>query len=210
MSKNIHANVKTPFTPEVVFPEIDDTAFVHPMAAVIGAAHIGKRVMVSPGASVRGDEGGPIWVGDESNVQDGVVLHALETFTDGRPIEKNSVDVGGNKYAIHVGCRVSLAHQVQIHGPASVGDDSFVGMQSLVFKSRVGKGCVLEPKCLVLGVDVADGRYVPAGAVIKTQKEADELPMITDDYMFKNLNKGVVKVNVQLADGYNKVKIHGG
>ncbi|MBN1936820.1 MAG: carbonic anhydrase [Anaerolineae bacterium] len=203
VSNNIHPNVQTSFSPQVSEPDIDPTAYVHPLAAVIGAVHIGKRVMVSPGASVRGDEGQPIWVGDEANVQDGVVLHALETWEHGEPVEKNLIEVEGKKYAVHIGCRVSMAHQAQVHGPAAVGDDSFVGMQSLVFKARVGRGCVIEPKCLVLGVTVADGRYVPAGSVIKTQADADALPIVTDDYVFKNLNKGVVHVNVHLADGYN-------
>lgn len=203
MSTNIHANVQTPFSPQVSEPDIDPTAYVHPLAAVIGAVHLGKRVMVAPGAAIRGDEGQPIWVDDESNVQDGVVLHALETWEHGAPVEKNLVQVNGQPYAIYIGKRVSLAHQAQVHGPASIGDDSFIGMQSLVFKSQVGRGCVIEPKSLLLGVHVADGRYVPAGSVIRTQTEADALPAITDDYPFKNLNKGVVYVNTHLADGYN-------
>lgn len=201
--KNIHPNVVTSFSPETSEPDIDPTAYVHPLAAVIGAVHIGKRVMVSPAASVRGDEGQPLWVGDESNVQDGVILHALETWADGEPVEANLVTVDGEKYAIYVGDRVSLAHQVHVHGPASIGDDTFVGMQSMVFKAEVGQGCVIEPKSLVMGVKIADGRYVPAGSVIKTQEDADRLPEISDDYAFKDLNKGVLHVNTHLADAYN-------
>jgi carbonic anhydrase/acetyltransferase-like protein (isoleucine patch superfamily) len=201
--KNVHANVKTSFSPEVSEPDLDPTAYVHPLAAVIGAVHIGKRVMVSPAASVRGDEGQPLWIGDESNVQDGVILHALETWEDGEPVEDNLVTVDGEDYAIYVGDRVSLAHQVHIHGPSFIGDDTFVGMQSMVFKSKVGEGCVIEPKSLVMGVEIADGHYVPAGSVIKTQKQADALSEVTEDYAFKDLNAGVVHVNVHLADAYN-------
>jgi carbonic anhydrase/acetyltransferase-like protein (isoleucine patch superfamily) len=200
---NVHANVVTSFSVEAREPEIDPSAFVHPLAAVIGNVHVGRRVMVSPCASVRGDEGQSLWVGDESNVQDGVVLHALETWSHGAPVEKNLVEHEGKTYAVYIGERVSLAHQAQVHGPAKVGDDSFIGMQSLVFKAEVGQGCVVEPKCLLLGVKVADGRYVPAGSVIKTQADADALPEITGDYPFKSLNAGVVHVNVNLADAYN-------
>jgi carbonic anhydrase/acetyltransferase-like protein (isoleucine patch superfamily) len=53
-----------------------------------------------------------------------------------------------------------------------------------------------------MGVKVPDNRYVPAGSVIRTQAQADELPVITDDYPMKNLNKGVVHVNTSLAKGY--------
>lgn len=203
----IHKNVITDFCQKEYTPVIDESACVHPLAAVIGNAFIGKRVMVSPFASIRGDEGQPIFVGDEANVQDGVVLHALETEHHGRAIDKNLVKAQGGKYAVYVGKRVSLAHQVQIHGPAYVGDDTFVGMQSLVFKARVGSGCVIEPGCIVMGVDVPDGRYVPAGTVLKKQEDADGLPVITDDYPMKDLNKGVVHVNTSLADGYNRMNL---
>jgi carbonic anhydrase/acetyltransferase-like protein (isoleucine patch superfamily) len=203
----IHKNVITDFCSKVSEPKIDATAYIHPLGAVIGNVEIGKRVFVSPFASVRGDEGQPLFVGDESNVQDGVIIHALETEEHGKPVEKNLVEIDGKKYAVYIGKRVSLAHQVQVHGPASIGDDSFIGMQTLVFKSKVGSNCVVEPKCILLGVSVADGHYVPAGTVLKNQKDADALPKITDDYVFKTLNKGVVHVNTSLADGYNKAGI---
>ena len=75
----IHKNPKTPFADKEVLPEINETAFIHPLAAVIGNVTIGKKVRVSPFASVCGDEGQPLFVGDDSNVQDGAVIHALET-----------------------------------------------------------------------------------------------------------------------------------
>jgi carbonic anhydrase/acetyltransferase-like protein (isoleucine patch superfamily) len=62
----IHRNVIVEFSPEAVDPVIDSTAYVHPLAAVIGNSIIGKRVMVAPFASVRGDEGQPLYIGDDS------------------------------------------------------------------------------------------------------------------------------------------------
>ena len=198
----IGKNVLADFSSKVCDPVLDPTAYVHPLAAVIGNVILGKNVMVSPFASVRGDEGQPLFVGDNANVQDGVVIHALETEMNGQVIEKNLLEVEGKKYAVYVGSRVSLAHQVQIHGPAVVLDETFVGMKSLVFKSFVGKNCVIEPGCILMGVTIADGRYVPAGSVIKTQEQADKLPVVTEDYPFRTLNKGVVHVNTALAKGY--------
>ena len=198
----IGKNVKTDFSAKVSEPVIGAGTFIHPLAAVIGNVILGSNVMVAPMASVRGDEGQPLYVGDESNVQDGVVIHALETEQDGKPVEKNQMEVNGKKYAVYVGNRVSLAHQVQIHGPAVVMDDTFVGMKVLVFKSSVGKNCVIEPGVILMGVKVPDGRYVPVGSVIKTQAEADNLPPITADYPLKDMNKGVLHVNETLAKGY--------
>ncbi len=198
----IEKNVVTDFCGKASEPVIDATSYVHPLAAVIGNVILGKNIMVSPTAVVRGDEGQPLFVGDDSNVQDGVVIHALETEMNGTPVTKNLYEVDGQNYGVYVGRRVSLAHQVQIHGPAVVLDGTFVGMKALVFKSFVGKGCVIEPGAIVMGVTVADGRYVPAGMVLRSQKDADALPTITDDYPFKTLNNGVVHVNTALAKGY--------
>jgi carbonic anhydrase/acetyltransferase-like protein (isoleucine patch superfamily) len=198
----IGKNVVTDFSAKVSEPVIDISTYVHPLAAVMGNVILGKNIMVSPMASVRGDEGQPLYIGDNSNIQDGVVIHALETELDGKPVEKNLYEVSGTKYAVYVGNRVSLAHQVQIHGPAVVMDDTFVGMKTLVFRSIVGKGCVLEPGVILMGVTVPDGRYVPAGTVVRNQEQADALPAVTDDYPLKNLNKGVVHVNTALAKGY--------
>jgi carbonic anhydrase/acetyltransferase-like protein (isoleucine patch superfamily) len=198
----IEKNVLADFCGNVSEPAIDPTTYVHPLASVIGNVTLGKNIMVSPTAAVRGDEGQPLFVGDDSNIQDGVVIHALETEMNGNPVEKNLFEVDGKQYGVYVGKKVSLAHQVQVHGPAVVLDETFVGMKALVFKAKVGRQCVIEPGAIVLGVTVADGRYVPAGAVIRTQQQADELPVITEDYPFRTLNKGVVHVNTALAKGY--------
>lgn len=200
----IHENPKTEFVEKEYLPNIDDSAFVHTLAAVIGNVIIGKKVMVSPFASVRGDEGQPLFVGDESNIQDGVVIHALETDTK---TGENLVEVENRKYAVYVGKRVSLSHQVLVHGPVVIDDDTFVGMQSQILKARIGKDCVIEPKCLVMGVEIKAGRYVPAGSVIKSQEDSDRLPEITAEYVYKSMNSEVVKVNTALADGYSKMKL---
>jgi carbonic anhydrase/acetyltransferase-like protein (isoleucine patch superfamily) len=201
---HIAPNVRTSFSPQVRTPELHAHDFIHPLASVIGAVELGDDVLVAPGASLRGDEGQPIHIGNGSNIQDGVVIHALETFEAGRVIESNLMTVENRKFAVYVGDRVSIAHQAQIHGPAVVGDNTFVGMQALVFRAHVGANCVLEPRALVMGVRVAPGRYVPAGQVVRTQADADALPKIDETYPFAHLNEGVLHVNKELAEGYEK------
>lgn len=200
----IGKNVLTDFNSRISEPKIDPSTYVHPLASVIGNVILGKNILVSPTASIRGDEGQPLFIGDDSNVQDGVIIHALETEEKGKPVENNLYVVEGEKYAVYVGKRVSLAHQVQIHGPAVVLDDTFVGMKTLVFKSYVGGKCVIEPGVILMGVTVPDNRYVPVGSVVKTQEEADNLPEITEDYPMKDMNRDVVHVNTSLAKAYLK------
>jgi carbonic anhydrase len=201
---NIHSNIVATFNQIEAIPEIDPTAYVHPLAAVIGNVHLGKDVMVAPAASVRGDEGQPIWIGNGVNVQDCVVVHALETHVNGELVRESVVEVEGNFYGVYISDRVSLAHQCQVHGPAKIGTDTFIGMQALVFRAEIGCNCVIEPKALVMGVYVPSGRYVPAGSVIRNQEDANNLPVITPDYSLQGLNHAVVHVNVQLASGYRQ------
>jgi carbonic anhydrase/acetyltransferase-like protein (isoleucine patch superfamily) len=195
-------NVLTSFNPDINLPRLEESAFVDPMASVIGDVQLGREVYVAPFASIRGDEGQPISVGDETNIQDGVVIHALETFQGGVAVPNRTVEVDGKPYAVFIGRRVSLAHQSQVHGPARVDDGVFIGMQALVFKASVGPGSVLEPGAKVVGVNVAGGRYVPAGMVVTDQATADRLPVITADYPFRTLNDAVVHVNTSFARGY--------
>jgi len=194
---------------ESKIPRIDPSAYVFEQSAVIGDVFLGKRVLVAPFASVRGDEGQRIYIDDKSNIQDGVIIHALESKKHGKTIAKNLVtDPYHKQCAVYVGKRVSLAHQAEVHGPAYIGDNTFIGMQSMVFTSRIGKNCVIEPKSLVLDVTIPDQRYVPAGTILKDQKLADQLPKINADYIFKDLNQAVVHVNTSLADGYNLLQSH--
>ncbi|MCX7982593.1 MAG: carbonic anhydrase [Syntrophales bacterium] len=202
----IEKSVKTDFCSAAYEPVIDPSSYVHPLASVIGHVILGKNIMVAPFAAIRGDEGHPIYIGDNANVQDGVVIHALETEREGTPIEKNLITIKGESYAVYVGKNVSLAHQAQIHGPAAVMDGTFIGMKSLVFRSVVEENCVVEPGCNLVGVRIPKGRYVPAGSTITTQEAADRLPTITEDYPLKDLNRGVIHVNTSLAREYLKAK----
>lgn len=198
-------NVETDFNEDIETPTLDASSFVDPLASVVGHVRVGRAVYVAPFASIRGDEGQPIFIGDGANVQDGVVVHALETVQEGKVVPNRTYSVGGRDYAVYIGKRVSLAHQALVHGPAQIDDNVFVGMQAMVFKAKVGEGAVIEPGAKVIGVTVPAHRYVPAGQTVTDQKVADKLPMITDDYAFRSLNDAVVHVNTSFAAGYSKL-----
>lgn len=198
----LRPNVPASFNPTVDAPRVGAGTSIDALATVIGDVRIGRRVLVAPFASIRGDEGQPIRIGSRTNIQDGVVIHALATEDEGEPAEQNLVEYNGRRYAVYIGDEVSLAPQAQVHGPALIGDRAFVGMQALVFRAEIGEGAVIEPGAKVIGVKVAPGRYVPAGSVITTQAQADALPTITPDYPYRAINDAMVHVNTQLADGY--------
>ena len=80
---NIMSNVKTFVVSNVFSPKIVDSAFIHPFAVVIGDCFIGEDVLMAPTAVCKAEEGVPIHVGDYSNVQDGVILHAIDAVKNG-------------------------------------------------------------------------------------------------------------------------------
>jgi carbonic anhydrase/acetyltransferase-like protein (isoleucine patch superfamily) len=124
---------------------IDPGAFIHPLAAVLGDVTLGARVSVWPMAVIRGDTAS-IRIGQESNVQDGAVLH---------------VDRG---FPLVIGARVSIGHRAVLHG-VTVEDDCLIAMGAVLLNgvvvgagSLVGAGAVcregmrIPPRSVVLGV----------------------------------------------------------
>jgi carbon dioxide concentrating mechanism protein CcmM len=95
-SMNIRPNIQTDFNPNVTDPTISEFAYLDPLALVIGDCEIGKLVLVAPFAVCRADEGIPIRVGDYSNMQDGVILHALETASHGKNLDDRRYSAQGS------------------------------------------------------------------------------------------------------------------
>ena len=215
---NMHANVVTSFNPEIAEPSVEPSAFIHPFAIVIGNCHIGKWVAMSPTAVCRADEGTPILIGDGSNIQDGVLLHALETVEHGHNIDDRRFSMDGERlkgddpafldgYAVYVGNNTSLAHGSLIHGPAWVGSNTFIGMEALVFNAKVGNNVAVGVSATITGgVSIADGKFVPPGAVIVTQEQADALPERIGS-AYETINDAVTNVNLELAEGYNQLDL---
>ena len=218
-STNIRPNILTDFNPNVTSPKISKTAYVDPFAVVIGDCEIGKLVLVASFAVCRGDEGTPIHIGDYSNLQEGVILHALETTAHGKNIDDRRYSAQGsllkandttfkNGFAINIGDKVSLAHGVQVHGPAYVGNDTFVVMKSLIFNAKVGNRVAIGVSSTITdGVRIPDNKFVLPGRIITTQAQADALPARVGS-PYETINSGVLHVNKELAKGYNAQTIH--
>jgi len=85
---------------------------------------------VAPQASIRGDRG-RIEIDDESNVQDGVIIH--------------SDDV----YVTRVGKRVNIGHNATVHSE-SIGDYAGIGIGAvLMVGSKVAEGVLIANSALL-------------------------------------------------------------
>ncbi|MEH2055503.1 MAG: ribulose bisphosphate carboxylase small subunit [Nostoc sp.] len=182
----------TPWSRNLAEPQIHETSFVHAFSNLIGDVRIGANVIVAPGTTIRADEGTPFYLGENTNIQDGVVIHGLE---QGRVIGDDQ-----NKYSVWIGKNTCITHMALIHGPAYVGDNSFIGFRSTVFNARVGAGCIVMMHALIQDVEIPPGKYVPSGAIITSQQQADRLPDVQDqDNEFAH---HVVGINQALRAGY--------
>lgn len=214
-SLNIRPNIQTDSNPNVTHPSVSKFAHVDPFGLVIGECEIGKLVLVAPFAVCRADEGFPIHMGDYSNMQDGVILHALETISQGKNIDDRRYSAEGSLlkgndtsfndgFAIYVGDKVSLAHGVQVHGPAYIGNETFVGMKSLIFNAKIGERVAIGVSSTITnGVTIPDDKFVPPGSIITTQAQADALPPRVGS-PYEEINHAVIRVNQELAKGYNE------
>jgi len=182
----------TPWSKNLAEPKIHETAYVHSFSNIIGDVEIGANVMVSPGTSIRADEGSPFHIGEGTNMQDGVVIHGLE---QGRVVGDDQ-----KKYSVWIGKNVSITHMALIHGPAYIGDGCFIGFRSTVFNARVGQGCIVMMHALIQDVEIPAGKYVPSGMVITNQQQADRLADVqAEDIAFAH---HVVGINDALRAGY--------
>ena len=168
------------------YPKVEPTAFLHSTAVLIGNVHVGARVFVGPQAVIRSDEADrngavePIIIGDDSNIQDCVVIHALAGT------------------GVRIGPRVSIAHSAVIHGPCEIGSDCFVGFGSVVFRATLGPGIVVMHQALVEGVTISGELYVPSMTAVCREEDVCNLPNVTTE--LTEFARNVSRTNTMLAE----------
>lgn len=162
----------TPWSKHLAEPQINETAYVHSFSNLIGDVKVGAKVLIAPGTSIRADEGTPFYIGEQTTIQDGVVIHGLE--------QGKVVGDDGQEYSVWIGRQTNITHMALIHGPAYIGDDCFIGFRSTVFNARIGRGCVVMMHALIQNVEIPPGKFVPSGFVVTNQEQADQLPDVQE------------------------------
>lgn len=135
-----------------LIPDIDDSAYVAPNAAIIGRVRLGPNSSVWFGATLRGDNE-PIVVGANSNVQEGAVLHT---------------DMG---FPLAVRDHVTVGHQAVLHG-CTIEEGALVGIQAVVLNGAViGRYCLVGAGAVVTERKVFPERSLILGAPAKVVRE---------------------------------------
>lgn len=153
-------------------PELRGTEhFIAPSADVIGSVVMEDRSSVWFNTVLRGDNE-PIYLGEESNVQDCSVMHT----EPGCPVT--------------LGRGVTVGHLAMLHG-CSVGDYSLIGIKAVVLdRARIGRHCLIGANSLV-----TDGKEIPdrslvlgsPGKVVRTltDEEVEKLYQASQSYVTK-------------------------
>ena len=129
-----------------VAPRVGEDVLVDPAAVVIGDVEIGNRASIWPGVVIRGDVNS-ITIGEETNIQDGSVLHVTHR-SDSNP----------EGYPLRIGKGVTVGHKAVLHG-CTIGDLCLIGIGAIIMD-----GAVIEDQVMVgAGALVPPGKRLESG-----------------------------------------------
>ena len=159
-----------------VTPRIGENSYIDESAVVIGDVEMGDNCSVWPLTVIRADIN-KIRIGNETNIQDGSVLHV----THKGPFSPEGAE-------LHIGDQVTVGHKVLLHG-CRIGNQCLIGMGSIVTDNvhiedrvMIGSGSlvppnkVLESGYLYLGNPVVQKRPL-------TEREIEFLSYVAGHYV---------------------------
>ena len=158
-------------------PKIDPGSWAAPNAVINGRVELKKNSNIWFNTTLRGDLE-PIIIGENSNVQDGSVIHT---------------DPGCPTI---LGKGVTVGHMVMLHG-CKIADDCLIGIGSTILnKTKIGKNCIIGANALVTENKVIPERSLVLGSPGKiirqvTEEEIEHIKENARDYVenFKKYKK---------------------
>ena len=151
-------------------PKWGENCFIAPNATIVGDVVMGTNCSVWFNAVIRGDVNA-ITIGNYSNIQDGVVIHA--TY---------------QKAATTIGNRVSVGHNAIVHG-CTLQDNVLVGMGAIVMDNVVVEEyCIIAAGSVVLENSICESGHIYAGTPAKkikpiTDQQRALLNTLPDNYV---------------------------
>jgi carbonic anhydrase/acetyltransferase-like protein (isoleucine patch superfamily) len=123
-------------------PQFGEGCWVADNATVIGLVQAGRNVSIWYNVVLRGDNE-PIVIGDNTNIQDGSILHN----DDGVPLT--------------IGANVTVGHMAMLHG-CTVGDGTLIGINAVVLNhARIGADCIIGANALI-----PEGKVIPDRSLV--------------------------------------------
>ncbi|MEO8567686.1 MAG: transferase hexapeptide repeat family protein [Ginsengibacter sp.] len=136
-------------------PVVDESSFVHPLAAVTGNVVIGRNVYIGPGAAIRGDFG-KIIIEDGCNVQENCTIHMFPGVT---VLLKENAHIG---------------HGAVIHG-STIGRNCLIGMNAVIMDNvHLGDECIVGALSFIKADEKIPARSVVVGNPAKIIKQVSD------------------------------------
>lgn len=137
-------------------PVFGNNCFLADNAVVVGEVIMGNNCTVWFNAVVRGDVHS-ITIGDDTNIQDGAIIHC--TYQRAKTT---------------IGSKVSIAHNAIVHG-CTVEDNVLIGMGAIIMDDAViGRGSVIAAGAVVLPGTIVEPGSIYAGLPAKRIKDVGE------------------------------------
>ena len=158
-------------------PKNSGENWVAPNAVIIGDVTLEKNSSIWFNAVLRGDIE-LITIGEDTNVQDGSVLHT---------------DPG---YPLTIGKRVTVGHMVMLHG-CQISDDTLIGIGSIILNNaKIGKNCIIGANTLI-----TENKIIPDNSLV-VGSPGRVLRKVTDEEIKAVLENG--KHYVDFSKKYKK------
>ncbi|NRA23940.1 MAG: gamma carbonic anhydrase family protein [Oleispira sp.] len=142
-------------------PIIEGAHFIADNASIIGSVILKENASIWFNCVIRGDND-VITIGENSNVQDGAVLHT---------------DPG---YELTLGQGVTIGHNAMVHG-CNIDDFTLIGINAVVLNGvKIGKHCLIGANTFIPeGMVIPDGSMVVGSpGVIKKQLSQQQKKML--------------------------------
>lgn len=152
-------------------PVIPQSCLIMEGVSIFGDVVMGENCVVMPHVVMRA-EANPIRIGNDTNIQDGCILHV-------------ELGKGGN---VEIGNGVTVGHGAILHG-CTLKDRCMIGMGAII-----QDGAVVEEECLIAaGAVVTPGTVIPKGHLAAgipakvrralTEEEIADIDLTTKEYL---------------------------
>ena len=174
-------------------PVAVNNSFVSPLTEVFGDVRVGEGVFAASNSILRADPGRRVCLGDETNVQDNVLMLALRGRSPRSYCGARSTSTAE---------RVSIAHQAEIRN-SRIGNFTFVGFRARLRNTTLSDGAFVLHGARVTNVRIPRNRIVGVGEVVRTQRQANALPRKAE--AAAEFQREVLEVNAEFAEKYQEL-----